>query len=147
MLKRLFFVFLALACLLMPACSGRSMPESGSKSEAGDDSGEAQWVENSILTKVLAAASDDVTSFNYDGNAPYYFGGEHGLWSKNGYSATVFSCRTITEKQETIWIKKMHLSDNLPGRWAAFPSIKISSRTWVKVPRFQTAIILLSALC
>lgn len=52
----------------------------------------AAWPESSLLTTALVASPDEVESFSYDGNAPYYFDGKQGLWSKDGYGAILFSC-------------------------------------------------------
>ncbi|HWP51054.1 MAG TPA: immunoglobulin-like domain-containing protein [Clostridia bacterium] len=48
--------------------------------------------QNSILTTVLTVTAEEVQTFYYSGNAPYYFWGERGLWSIADYSAVEFFC-------------------------------------------------------
>ncbi len=78
-----------LACILLSACLGRNMSQSTGQMSSGAASA---LPERSLLTTVLAASPDEVESFSYDGNAPYYFDGAQGLWSKDGYGAILFSC-------------------------------------------------------
>lgn len=78
----------ALTCILLSACLGRSLNQSAGRTSSGAT---GALPESSLLT-VLAASPDEMESFSYDGNAPYYFDGKHGLWSKKGYGAILFSC-------------------------------------------------------
>ncbi|WMJ82866.1 immunoglobulin-like domain-containing protein [Oscillospiraceae bacterium LTW-04] len=99
MFNKVLTVILILSCMLLPACSGRSRSES-SDSSVYIASSEAQLPESNLLNTILFAELTDVQGFSYNGNAAYYFGGEHGLWSKGGYSAIEFSCPNNYRKEK-----------------------------------------------
>lgn len=90
MSKNWLAVVLIPLCIILPACSDRSITKSDS-SISNSISDKIQLSERNILTTVLDVAPDDIESISYAGNAPYYFGGERGIWPKGGYSAILFS--------------------------------------------------------
>lgn len=88
MFKKPFSVLLALACVLLSACSGQS----------SSNLCEVPAPQGSPLTTVLETVPDEVEAFLYSGNAPYSFYGEQGIFSKGGDSATAFVCPNIDRR-------------------------------------------------
>lgn len=91
MCKKMLAALLILSCLMFSGCSENSLSES-SRADLNSASGTVQLPEGSLLTTVFAVTPGDIESFSYEGNAPYYFGGQNGIWPKEGYSAILFSC-------------------------------------------------------
>ncbi len=112
MLKKSFFVLLALACVLLSACSGRS--SSGYACELP-----APQV--NPLTTVLNVSPEEIQSFWYNGNAPYYVDGTGGIFSKDGYSATEFSCPNSHRLQQSYLNQENALTKQFAEALAQFP--------------------------